>query len=272
MEILVEVKVLKKDFPDKPIPRTAEDIFVRFDKFRHYNNPLEEMVDLYNYLRLQTIPEEFKLIEDEVEDIDNDLQPAENTLTWHSEDISDYINGLNRKVQRLNQRVRKSKVNLVIIEELINKWTESPMYKRKNAEVEEPLFNLEEMESFKMTRYNNISACNEEIQKLLAENAEQFLIGKKLKVTSRRWRNYLRHVDKTIYNSLLLTIASSIGYLLDQTDTNKEPFLLFSLLFQIIFYIFRTSPHCLTSSWTSSIPTLYSSPHWTRRKWTISLI
>ena len=223
MEILVEVKVLKKDFPDKPIPRTAEEIFLRFDKFRHYNNTLEKMVDLYNYLRLQSIPEEFKLIEDEVEDIDNDLQPAENTLTWHSEDISDYINGLNRKVQRLNQRVRKSKVNLVIIEELINKWTESPMYKRKNAEVEEPLFNLEEMESFKMTRYNNISACNEEIQKLLAENADQFLIGKKLKVTSRRWRNYLRHVDKTIYNSLLLTIASSIGYLLDQTDTNKEP-------------------------------------------------
>ena len=115
---------------------------------------------------------------------------------------------------------------MVMIEELINKWTESPMYKRKNAEVEEPLFNLEEMESFKVERYRNIEACNEEIQKLLTENADQFLIGKKLKVQSRRWRNYLRHVDKIIYNSLLLTIAASIGYLLDQTDINKENSLL----------------------------------------------
>ena len=222
MEILVEVKILKKDFPEKQIPQRAQDIFLRFDKFRQYNNTLEKMVDLYNYLRLQCRSEEFKLIEDEVTDIDRDLEPAENTLTWHSTDIKDYVNGLKRKVERLNERVKKSKVNLDVIAELINKWTESPMYKRKSAKKEEPLFNLEQMESFKMERYKNISNCNDEIQKLLAETAEHFLIGKKLKVTSRRWRNYLRLVDKIIYNCLLLTIASSIGYLLDQTDINKE--------------------------------------------------
>ena len=186
MEILVEVKILKKDFPSKQIPQGAQDIFLRFDKFRQYNNTLEKMVDLYNYLRLNCIPEEFKLIEDEVADIDSDLQPAENTLTWHSLEIKDYINGLKKKVERLNERVKKSKVNLVVIEELINKWSECPMYKRKDKEGEEPLFNLEEMERFKTERYRNISACNEEIQNLLTESADQFLIGKKLKATSRR--------------------------------------------------------------------------------------
>ena len=87
MEILVEVQVLKKDFPDKTIPKAAEAIFGRYDSFRYYNNTLEKMVDLYNYLRLNCIPEEFKLIEEEMIAFDNDLQPAENTLTWNSLDI-----------------------------------------------------------------------------------------------------------------------------------------------------------------------------------------
>ena len=34
VEILAEVKVLKKDFPDKLIPKPAEDVFKKFDSFR----------------------------------------------------------------------------------------------------------------------------------------------------------------------------------------------------------------------------------------------
>ena len=87
MEILAEVQVLKKDFPEKPIPKPAEDVFEKYDAFRQYNNTLEKIVDLYNDLRLNCIPEEFKLIEEEIASLDNDLQPAENTLTWHSTEI-----------------------------------------------------------------------------------------------------------------------------------------------------------------------------------------
>ena len=54
---------------------------------RQYNNTLEKIVALYNDLRLNCIPEEFKLIEEEMASLDNDLQPAENTLTWHSTEI-----------------------------------------------------------------------------------------------------------------------------------------------------------------------------------------
>lgn len=87
MEILAEVQVLKKDFPDKIIPKPAEDVFTKYDSFRQYNNRLEKIVELYNDLRLNCIPEEFKLIEEEMASLDNDLQPAENTLTWHSTEI-----------------------------------------------------------------------------------------------------------------------------------------------------------------------------------------
>ena len=55
--------------------------------FRHYNNTLEKIVALYNDLRLNCIPVEFKLIEEEMDSLDNNLQPAENTLTWHSTEI-----------------------------------------------------------------------------------------------------------------------------------------------------------------------------------------
>ena len=34
MEILAEVQVLKKDFPEKQIPKPAEDVFEKYDAFR----------------------------------------------------------------------------------------------------------------------------------------------------------------------------------------------------------------------------------------------
>ena len=84
---MVEVQVLKKDFPDKAIPEDAEKLFKRFTSFKFYNNSLEKMVNLYNFLRQNCIPEEFKLIEEEIFDFDKDLQPAEHTLTWQSTEI-----------------------------------------------------------------------------------------------------------------------------------------------------------------------------------------
>ena len=232
MEILFEVQVLKKDFPDRTIPEEAEKVYSRYSSFRHYNSTLEKVVDLYNYLILNCMPEESKLIEEDIAEFDNDLQPAEHTLTWMSLDIKDYIVGLKKKILNLNQRVKKAKENLQKIKELVNQWTDQPLFLRKLSDPN-ALLDLEGMTGFKEKRYEELSNCSSKIQKLLTEISDCFLINKKIKATSRRWRAYLRYIDNIHIEALLFTIASSLGYLLDQTDQNKKIAPLFELQLEL---------------------------------------
>ena len=112
---LKEVKYLKKEFPERKVPGTAEELFKRFDDFRAYNNCLDKIVDLYNYLKTDTNDKEYRLFEAEVFEIDSQLQSAETSLTWNSEGIDDYIERVRQVVTELNERVRKSQDNIIEI-------------------------------------------------------------------------------------------------------------------------------------------------------------
>ena len=219
LQILEEVKNLRRDFPERPVPQKAGEIFRRFEEYRKYNNSLEQMVYLYNFIKLNVIPEELKLIEREFADIDKDLEPAEKTLTWKSENIWDYVDGLRKKVSKLSNRVKQAKINLKKIDELIYQWHEISIIERVNdPNQKERLLNLVEKDAKKKRRYEEIKICSEQIQELLKENEKLFLIDVSVKRNSRRWRRYLQYVDEIVLNGLLEMIASSIGYLLYETD------------------------------------------------------
>ena len=223
IDILSEVRNLRKDFPERPVPQKAGEIFRRFEDYRKYNNSLEQLVHLYNYIKLNILPEELKLIERELAEIDEELHRAENELTWKSENIWDYIENLRKKVFKLNKRVKKAQVNLVKIEELIYQWHEVPLFGRvKESSKGEKLLNLAEREEKKNQRYEEIKKCSEEIQELLKENEVLFLIDVSVKRNSRRWRSYLGYVDEIVQHGLLEMVASSIGYLLTETDKDND--------------------------------------------------
>ena len=82
LNILSEVKNLRRDFPERPVPQKAGEIFRRFEEYRKYNNSLDQMVYLYNFVKLNVNQYELKLIEREFADIDKELEPAEKTLNW----------------------------------------------------------------------------------------------------------------------------------------------------------------------------------------------
>ena len=120
LEILSEVKNLRRDFPERPVPQKAGEIFRRFEEYRKYNNSLEQMVQLYNFIKRNAVTEELLLIERDLAEIDKDLEPAEKTLTWKSENLWNYVDGLRKKVQELSMRVKQSKLNITKIDELIH--------------------------------------------------------------------------------------------------------------------------------------------------------
>ena len=220
--ILVEVKHLRKDFPERPVPQKAGEIFRRFEELRKYNNSLEQMVTLYNYLKFNCADVEHKLIADEVAEIDESLESAEHTLTWNTQHIWHYIDGLRKKVSKLKTRVQKSQANVVKIEELINKWREIPLFERIKEPGKEPLLNLDDREAKKTERYNEINESVAKIQELVEENEKLFLVGVSVEKNNRKWKNYLKFLDEIVAKGLIETIASSIGYLLFETEVNND--------------------------------------------------
>ena len=219
LSILMEVKHMKKDFPTRKLPEKALEIFQRFDDFRNYNNSLEQTVSLYNYLKLQTVEQEYKLIHSEIAYIDEKLEAAEKSLNWNSENIWDYIEGIRKCVADLNLRVRKAQDNVIKINKQITAWETVPLFERLNESKQEPLLNVRDKEENKTRRYAEITQAAMKIKSFIDENEVFF------KVTdpeNKNWLAYLKYLDQMITDGLLRTIAVSLGYLLDETDCKKN--------------------------------------------------
>jgi dynein heavy chain len=223
---LKEVKHLKREFPKRKIPKVAAKLFTRFEDFRAYNNCLDKIVDLYNYLKTDTIDKEYRLFEVEVAAIDKKLKAAETTLTWNSEDISGYIDQVREVVTELNLRVRQTQDNVIDIYKLISQWEEMALYIRE--EDGEMLLNLKDKDANKNARYAEIKEASKKITSLIVENKNLFDVDMDNDMSKKAWAVYLRHIDNIVTDSLLQSVAVSLGYILDETDVKKNPRPLFA--------------------------------------------
>ena len=233
LAILNEVKYVRKDFPDRNVPEKATEIFKRFDDFRNYTNSLDQTVCLYNYLKTSIAPQEHCLIKDEIEDLDELLDPAETTLTWNSEHIWPYVERLRNTANDLNSRVKKAQENVTKIQNIVSKWESEPLFVRIKDPKSEPLLNLNDREERKAKRYKEIAEATLKIQELLEENKKLFKANTAHPSEINHWNNYLNYLDEMVAHGLLKAIAVSLGYLLDQTDEKKDLTPLFDLKLEL---------------------------------------
>ena len=63
----------------------------------------------------------------------------------------------------------------------------------------------------------------------MKKNQELFGVNLGLGWQRKAWQSYLKYVDDIIYQSLLHTVATSLGFFLDETDPRKNPPALFDL-------------------------------------------
>ena len=223
---LKEVKHVKNEFPQRLVPETAQKLFEKFDDFRFWNNTLNKIVELYNYLKTDTSDKEYRLFEAEVTKIDRKMVAAEKSITWNCDDISDYIERLRHDVTELNERVRQSQDNIIEIYHQISQWEERALFIR---EVDgKKLLNIRDREASRQARYDEITQAGKRITELVAENESLFEVDLDNEKTKKAWSVYLRHLDNIVTDSLLNTVAFSLGYLLDETDVIKRPSPLFS--------------------------------------------
>ena len=228
MAILMEVKHIQKDFTSKKVPENAKNIFKKFEDFRSNINCLDRIVDLYNYLKTDTSEYDVKLIAEEIDAIDQKLLPMETFMNWKTDKTLEYVENLSNIVSELNERVRLTQDNVIKIYKKISQWEGKPLFERVNLPGEESLLDLNTKDERKSIRYEEIKNAALEIKELINHNEKLFEVDLGLESSKRAWNMYLRYVDSIVSDSLLKTIAVSLGYLLDETDVKKNPAPLFA--------------------------------------------
>lgn len=121
---------------------------------------LDQTVFHYNKLKSNTKPVEYKLIEEEIKEIDAQLERAEHALNWNSEGtpvlvghdidynicfilgIWNYMENLRCVVMDLGLRVSKAQENVETIKHQMQHWKDSPLFIRADDGRSEGLLNL----------------------------------------------------------------------------------------------------------------------------------
>jgi dynein heavy chain len=142
MSVLREVRYIKKEFPLRDFPDVAAELFKREATFRSYVNSLDQTVAHYNKLKTTTKPVEYKLISQEVDEIDLQLERAEHALNWNSEGIWNYMENLRCIVMDLSQRVSKAQENMETIKTLIRQFQDAPLFEREKDGKTEGLLSI----------------------------------------------------------------------------------------------------------------------------------
>lgn len=231
MCVLTEVQYLRKFFPTRKIPKSVSETFKRFQEFRNYINMLEMIVDLYNYMKTNTADVDRNLIQPDILLIDKKISQAETTINWNSEDILKCIHSILESVSSLNKRVRETQDNIILIFKEINQYETRPLFERMKKDTENDLttLDIQNMEIITRKRYEDLKMSASVIRELVHKNQAIFNINIKDSKDIKAWIEYLRYVDEIVYKSVLQMVATSLSYLLDETDSKKNPLPLFDL-------------------------------------------
>lgn len=220
--LLREVKYLEQAQNEviETIPDSALCVYERNETFHKYCANLDLTVAWYNNVRQTLLEVEFPLVKDQLQEIDEQLEQAEKTLTWNSEGVWEYIERIRDQVHDLERRVQAAKDNVEAIGQLMTKWCDAPLYERK-GEKKDGLLNIEEKESILTKRYNLIEESGRKIHDLMKQNLELF----KANASSDIWRAYVDYLDDMVVDGYFNAIHASLNYILENTDqkTNSLP-------------------------------------------------
>ena len=233
MEVLVDVRYLKKEFHAYDVPGPILKIFKQFEYFKAVHNIIDQIVGNYNYIKTTTNKVEFKLVEGEMKEIDMILRSAETTLNWLSDNVLNYVRNIQEIIKDLSERIFKSQDNIILIYREISQWEKIPMYTRLDAENKNQ-FDLDLKEKIKQQRYQEMKVYADKIHDRIAENLCLFDIDLDETNPSLHWKNYLAYVDGIVRDSVLNTVSASLAFFLDETDTQKHPSTLFSVKMELL--------------------------------------
>ncbi|XP_026986875.1 dynein axonemal heavy chain 9 [Sagmatias obliquidens] len=194
------------------IPETAAAMFSSREFYRQLVAKLELMANWYNKVMKTLLGVEFPLVQEELQNIDLCLRAAEETLSWKTEGIWDYVIQITNSIHDLEQRVQKTKDNVEEIQNIMKTWA-SPIFKRKDGK-KECLLSMDDQRDRMEEYYSLIKESGFKIHALVQENLGLFSADP----TSSIWKTYVNYIDDMLVDGFFLAIECSLKYLLENTE------------------------------------------------------
>ena len=120
----------------------------------------------YNKVRETVLEVEFPLVESQLMSIDQQLQKSEKDLSWEGDGVWEYIQETRDQVRDLEKRVQKTKDNVDLIKKIMEEWSKTPLFERKELK-DVALLALDDREERLNKRYGEITAAGERIHTLV---------------------------------------------------------------------------------------------------------
>ncbi|XP_071797739.1 dynein beta chain, ciliary isoform X1 [Asterias amurensis] len=199
---------------EEGIPESAAGIYAKHETLRKFTANLDLTVAWYNKVRETVLEVEFPLVESQLAGIDQQLQKAEKDLSWEGDGVWEYIQETRDQVRDLEKRVQKTKDNVDQIKKIMEDWSKTPLYERKELK-DIALLALDDREERLNKRYGEITSTGEKIHSLVKENCELF----KADPATDTWKAYIDYVDDMLVDGFFACINCSMTYMLENTDT-----------------------------------------------------
>ncbi|XP_041076181.1 dynein heavy chain 17, axonemal-like [Polyodon spathula] len=205
--VLREVKYLTIQAKED-IPESAADVFANSETFRKFVGNLDIIVAWYNKIRVTVHPVEFPLIKNELEDIDSKLNKAESTLSWNTDGAWEYIQEMRNTLYDFETRTQKAKSNVETMCQIMQEWSASPMFERKDNK-KESLLDLDGRVNALNKKYATMREDGQRIHKLLKENKTLF----KADDTTPVWSHYVLYIDDKVVDGFFKVVSTSLQFL-----------------------------------------------------------
>ena len=112
------------------MPERARTLYDKVDVYRSQTGNLDLIVEMYNNIIETLLPVEKPLMQKRIDDINKLLQPGMDTLKWNSEKIDAFIHDALRKVEVVDELVKKMKENVRQMVAKMDRW-QVPLYERR---------------------------------------------------------------------------------------------------------------------------------------------
>ena len=204
---LREVKYLQ--ILDIPVPDRADSLFNKVDTYRRWTGRLDLIVEMYNNIIATLLPVEKPLMHSRIEKMNKALQAGFDTLKWNATDIDKFIDNAMGIVTDVDELVKKMKENVSKMIEIMNQWSETPLFQRKNR-TQAPE-DVESLHNAAVTaRFDSIKGEGKEIHKLMKDTVDNVRPANKKGV---EWLSYVDYVNGLVIEGITNGIDSSMTYL-----------------------------------------------------------
>ena len=161
-------------------------------------------------------------------------------------DIRDHIIHTRTIVFDLEQRLQKSKNNILEIQSIMATWSKSPLYERASARgganekqiSADNLLIISDLEERLNKRYREVREAGDRIHNLLRENREYLEVKENDSSTSENWKAYIEYIDEMITDGFYAIVQCDLDFFRQETDRKNNPEPLFQVCLEVHVSIF----------------------------------